>query len=118
MAGEPTITIIGRLGFDPDARFTKEGKCFATFSIGCTPSIKQDGEYKQGETMWFKVTMWKNAEDFVETATKGTQVVVTGKLSLNSYKTKTGEDKTEYVITADGVGIVPNENKKKKDEWL
>ena len=107
MAGEPTVTVIGRLGADPELRFTNEGKPVSNFSVGCTPSVRVNNEWQNKETLWFRVSLWRNAEDFVETATKGTLVVATGRFSVRTYETKDGEKRTEMVLDADGVGIMP-----------
>ena len=118
MSGEPTVTVIGRLGKEPDLRFTKEGKSFASFSVACTPRVKTNDEWKSGETIWFKVTLWKDVSAFMERATKGSAVIVTGKMSINTYETKTGETKTELIINPDGIGFIETEHKHAEpDPW-
>lgn len=107
MAGEPTITVIGRIGQDPNVNFSKDGKAVANFSVGVTPSARVNDTWQDKDTMWFSVSLWRNAEEFVNTANKGALVMATGRLTLNTYTSKDGEQKTSWQIDADAVGIVP-----------
>lgn len=116
MSGEPLVTVMGRLGADPEVNFSKEGKAVANFSVGCTPSVRTNDQWVDKDTIWFRVSLWRNAEEFVETATKGALVVVTGKLSVRTYTSKAGEAKTEIGIEADGVGIMPAKKKRATTE--
>jgi single-strand DNA-binding protein len=118
MAGEPTITVIGRLGADPEIRFTDNGKSVANCSVAVTPRRLTDGEWQDRDTMWFSVSLWRNAEDFVENARKGSLVVATGRFATRVYKTKDGEQRTEMTLEADGIGIMPATTKvaKQTDE--
>jgi single-strand DNA-binding protein len=111
MANEPLITVTGRVGNDPDLRFSSEGKAVLNFSLASTPSQKTATGWEEKETMWFKVGLWKNAEAVCEALNKGQLVVVTGRLSIKSYVNKAGETKTEMVIDADGMGITPTQPK-------
>lgn len=121
MAGEPTVTITGRVGNDPDVNFTQAGKAIAKFSLACTPFAKDDTGWVEKDTIWFRVSLWKNAEEFVEAVTKGALVTVTGRLNQRSYETKAGESRTELTVDTDAVGVIPVKAKAPKaqeePEW-
>lgn len=106
MAGEPTITIIGNLAGEVDLRYTPTGAAVAKFTVASTPRSKnrQTDQWEDGETMWFRVTTWRQeAENAAESLVKGTRVMVTGRLKQESWETKEGEKRQSLVITADEV---------------
>lgn len=106
MAHEPTIAFIGNLGGDPDFRKTPQNIPVASFSVAVTPSNYADGTWTDGDTMWFRVTCWK--EDAVAAAKKlqkGDKVRVQGRFVVNPYTTKAGEERTSLDVTADSRGV-------------
>lgn len=64
---------------------------------------------KNGEdiaTSWLKVEAWEElAENLVNTIAKGDRVLVTGRIKVNEYVTKAGEQKSEMVLVADEAGV-------------
>jgi len=111
MANEPLITVTGRVGNDPNLRFSPEGKAVINFSLAVTPSQKTGDGWVDKETIWFSCSLWRHAEAAADQLSKGQLVVVTGRLSIKSYTSKTGEAKTDLVIDADGFGITPTPGK-------
>jgi single-strand DNA-binding protein len=104
MAGEPNITVVGNLTADPELRFTPQGKAVASLNLACTPRRKVDGSWKDGDTMWYRVTVWEQyAENVVESLLKGARVVVVGRLSCRKWETREGEERTSWEISADEV---------------
>lgn len=104
MANEPVITVIGNLGGDPELRFMPNGKAVANFSLVTTPRVKDGNEYKDGESTWFRCAVFdKPAENVVETLTKGTRVIVQGRLQSRSYE-KDGQTKTALELIVDAIG--------------
>lgn len=107
MAGETTITVIGNLVDDPELRFTPSGAGVAKFKIASTPRTmdKASGEWKDGETLFLSCSVWRQmAEHVAESLTKGTRVIVSGRLRQRSYETKEGEKRTVYELEVDEVG--------------
>lgn len=97
MAGVNKVIIIGRLGKDPEVRYTPSGQAVATFNVATSENwtSKASGE-KQERTEWHKVVVWgKLAELCKDYLKKGRQVYVDGKLQTRSWKDKT--DNTRYV---------------------
>ena len=103
MAGEGIITIVGNVGSNAELRTTNSGGNVATFTLANTPRIKKDGEWADGETVWFRCAVWgRDAETASNTIVKGARVIVTGRLQIVTY-----EGKTQVNINVDDYGIKP-----------
>ena len=91
MAGEAVITVIGNLTADPELRFTPSGAAVANFTVASTPRIydRNTSEWKDGDPLFMRCSIWREAaENVVESLTKGTRVIVTGRLVQRSYDTR------------------------------
>jgi single-strand DNA-binding protein len=107
MAGETVITVIGNLTGDPELRFTPSGAAVANFTVASTPRTfdRQSNEWKDGDTLFLRCSIWREAaESVAESLTKGTRVIVTGRLVQRSYETREGEKRTVYELQVDEVG--------------
>jgi single-strand DNA-binding protein len=107
MAGETTITVVGNLTNDPELRFTPSGSAVANFTVASTPRTfdRQSNEWKDGETLFLRASVWREAaENVAETLTKGTRVIVQGRLKSRSYETKEGEKRTVIELEVDEIG--------------
>ena len=107
MAGDTIITIIGNLTADPELRFTPSGAAVASFTVASTPRTfdRQAGEWKDGETLFMPCSSWRDAaENVAESLTKGTRVIVQGRLVQRSYTTREGENRTVVEMQVDEIG--------------
>ena len=107
MAGETTITVIGNLTNDPELRFTPSGSAVANFTIASTPRTfdRQSNEWKDGETLVLRDSVWREAaENVAQSLTKGMRVIVNGRLKSRSYETKEGEKRTVIELEVDEIG--------------
>jgi len=107
MSGETTITVIGNLTGDPELRFTPSGAAVANFTVASTPRTfdRQSNEWKDGDTLFLRCSIWREAaENVAESLTKGTRVIVSGRLVQRSYETREGEKRTVYELQVDEVG--------------
>ena len=107
MAGETVITLVGNLTADPELRFTPSGAAVANFTVASTPRTfdRQSNEWKDGDTLFLRCSIWREAaENVAESLTKGTRVIVTGRLVQRSYETREGEKRTVYELQVDEVG--------------
>ena len=107
MAGETTITVVGNLTNDPELRFTPSGSAVANFTIASTPRTfdRQTNEWKDGETLFLRSSVWRDAaENVAESLVKGTRVVAQGRLKSRSYETKEGEKRTVMELEIDEIG--------------
>ena len=107
MAGETIVTLVGNLTGDPELRFTPSGSAVANFTIASTPRTydRQSNEFKDGETLFMRCSIWREAaENVAESLAKGTRVVVTGRMRSRSFQTKEGENRTVMELEADEIG--------------
>ncbi|MFA5606629.1 MAG: single-stranded DNA-binding protein [Leucobacter sp.] len=106
MANEPIITVVGALGADPEARISQAGKSWATFSVASAPRVKnrQTDQWEDGETLWLNCRVYGDyADNVVASLTKGTRVIVQGKLTQRSYTDKNGQQRTSLDLEVDEV---------------
>ena len=107
MAGDTIITVVGNLTADPELRFTPSGAAVASFTVASTPRSfdRQANEWKDGDTLFLRCSIWREAaENVAESLTKGTRVIVQGRLVQRSYETREGEKRTVVEMQADEVG--------------
>jgi single-strand DNA-binding protein len=106
-AGDTVITMIGNLVDDPELRFTPSGAAVARFRIASTPRVmdRATNEWKDGDSLFLTCNVWRQAaENVAESLTKGTRVILSGRLRQRSYETKEGEKRTVYEVEVDEVG--------------
>ena len=107
MAGDTVITVIGNITGDPELRFTPSGAAVANFTVASTPRAfdRQSNEWKDGETLFMRCSVWRDAaENVAESLQRGTRVIVSGRLKSRSYETKEGEKRTVIEMEVDEVG--------------
>jgi len=107
VAGDTTITVVGNLTADPELRFTPSGAAVANFTVASTPRIydRQSGEWKDGEALFLRCNIWREAaENVAESLTRGSRVIVTGRLKQRSFETREGEKRTVMEVEVDEIG--------------
>ncbi|AFA75908.1 putative single-strand binding protein [Gordonia polyisoprenivorans VH2] len=107
MAGETVITVVGNLTAEPELRFTPSGAAVASFTVASTPRTfdRQSNEWKDGEALFLRCSIWREAaENVTESLTKGTRVIVQGRLKQRSYETREGEKRTVVELDVDEIG--------------
>ncbi|BBY33646.1 single-stranded DNA-binding protein [Mycolicibacter minnesotensis] len=105
--GDTTITVVGNLTADPDLRFTPSGAAVANFTVASTPRVfdRQSNEWKDGDALFLRCNIWREAaENVAESLTRGSRVIVTGRLRQRSFETREGEKRTVYEVEVDEVG--------------
>jgi single-strand DNA-binding protein len=106
-AGDTTITVVGNLTADPELRFTPSGAAVANFTVASTPRIydRQSGEWKDGEALFLRCNIWREAaENVAESLTRGSRVIVTGRLKQRTFETREGEKRTVVEVEVDEIG--------------
>ena len=99
------LTIVGRLGGDPEMRYTPKGDAVTSFSVATDRRwVDADGQ-SQSKTVWFRVTCWRRlAETCNQYLTKGKQVLVVGELvEPKPYQSKDGTWRASLDVTASTV---------------
>jgi single-strand DNA-binding protein len=108
MAGEVSVTIVGNLADDPELRYTQGGVAVVSVRVGSTPRTlnRSTNEWVEGETVWVSCTAWREAaENIAQSLTKGTRVVVTGRLKAPSaYQSAQGEARASLELEIDEIG--------------
>lgn len=83
------IELIGRLGKDPEMRFTPEGQAVTKFSLATDRPVKAG---TQPETDWHQVVCWRKLAEFAgQYLTKGRLVFVAGRLANRAWEDKEGQ---------------------------
>ncbi|AUN42650.1 single-stranded DNA-binding protein [Tsukamurella tyrosinosolvens] len=107
MAGDTVITVIGNLTADPELRFTPSGAAVANFTVASTPRTfdRNTNEWKDGEALFLRCNIWREAaENVAESLTKGTRVIVSGRLKQRSYDDREGQRRTVVELEVDEIG--------------
>jgi single-strand DNA-binding protein len=107
VAGDTTITVVGNLTADPELRFTPSGAAVANFTVASTPRIfdRQSSEWKDGEALFLRCNIWREAaENVAESLTRGSRVIVTGRLKQRSFETREGEKRTVFEVEVEEIG--------------
>src|SRR5438445_3239411 len=100
-----TVIIVGNLTRDPDLRFTPTGQATAGFGVAVNRrwQNRQTQEWEEAVS-FFDVVCWAQlAENVAQSLTRGSRVVVTGRLDQRSWETDQGEKRSKIEITADEV---------------
>lgn len=101
------VTVFGRLGRDPEIRFTQGGKPVASLSLVSSRRRQnpQTQEWEDSEVTWYDVSAWESlAEAAAECLLKGDAVIVTGRLYTESFDGKDGARRTVVRLRADHIG--------------
>jgi single-strand DNA-binding protein len=107
MAGETVITVVGNLTADPELRFTPSGAAVASFTVASTPRTldRATNEWKDGDALFLRCSIWRQAaENVAESLTRGSRVIVSGRLKQRSFETREGEKRTVMELDVDEVG--------------
>lgn len=107
MAGEPLITVVGNLVADPEPRVSQAGKSWVTFRIASTPRVRdrQSGDWSDGEALWLGCRAYgEYADNIAASLTKGSRVIVQGRLTQRSYTDNQGQQRTSLDLEVEEIG--------------
>ncbi|MDQ3645641.1 MAG: single-stranded DNA-binding protein [Actinomycetota bacterium] len=101
-----TITLVGNVTDDAELRFTPRGQAVANFTVAVNRRWKdQDGQWQDKLDGFFKCNVWgAMAENVAESLTKGTRILVTGRLQQRSWEDNDGNKRSAVEIQVDEVG--------------
>lgn len=105
MAGN-TVELVGNLTRDPELRFTPNGAAVASFGLAVNRRWRnqQTNDWEE-QTSFFDIVCWRElAENVSESLTRGTRIMVTGRLEQRSWETQEGEKRSKVEVIADEVG--------------
>jgi len=95
------VILVGRLGRDPETRFTSGGQAVANFSLATDESYKDRNGERQKRTEWHKIVVWgKQAEIAQQYLKKGSLVFIEGRIQSREWQDKEGQKRTSFEIVA------------------
>lgn len=101
------VILIGRLGADPELKYTTSGQALAKFNLATNRTWKDKEGNKQEKTDWHWITAWgKLAEIMGEWLKKGSLIYLEGRLQTRSYEDKSGVKKWVTEIVADNLEML------------
>ena len=106
MANGNTVELIGNVTRDPELRFTPSGAAVANFGLAVNRRRmnRKTNEWEE-DVSFFDVVCWRElAENCTESLTKGTRVMVSGRLDQRSWDTQEGEKRSKVEVVADEIG--------------
>jgi len=112
MAGINKVILIGRLGQDPEVRYTPDGTAVANFSIATSDEWKDkaSGE-KRERTEWHRIVAWRKLGEICgEYLSKGRQVYIDGKIQTREWQDKEGNRRFTTEIVANDVQFLGSRN--------
>jgi len=95
------VILVGRLGRDPETRFTGGGQAVANFSVATDETYKDRNGERQKRTEWHKIVVWgKQAEIAQQYLKKGALVYIEGRIQSREWQDKEGQKRTSFEIVA------------------
>ena len=95
------VILVGRLGRDPETRYTGGGQAVANFSLATDETYKDRNGERQKRTEWHRITAWgKLAEICQQYLKKGTMVYIEGRIQSREWQDKEGQKRTSFDIVA------------------
>ncbi len=111
------VMLIGRLGRDPEMRYTPSGRPVTTFSVATSRSWNTSDGERRSQTEWFNIVTWGNlAEICKKYLTKGQQVYIEGRLQTRRWEDNEGNRHTTTEVVAKEMVMLGNRRDNQKDE--
>lgn len=113
--GVNRVILIGRLGKDPEVRFTQTGTAVCNMTMATSETWKDKNGEKQEKTEWHKIVVWgKSGEACGQYLTKGARAYVEGKLQTRKYE-KDGVDHYSTEVVAQQVQFLGGKSAPKQE---
>ena len=109
------VILIGRLGADPEIRYTADGTPVATFRIATTESWKNKDGTKAEQTEWHRIVAWRKlGEISAEYLKKGKLVYVEGRIQSREYEGRDGIKRKTVEIVASNMKMLGGSGDERK----
>jgi len=93
------VILVGRLGRDPETRYTSGGQAVCNFSMATDESYKDKSGERQKRTEWHKIVVWgKQAEIAQQYLKKGSLLFLEGRIQSREWTDKEGNKRTSFEI--------------------
>jgi single-strand DNA-binding protein len=101
------VILIGRLGRDPELRYTADGTPVATFTLATTETRKNKDGTKSERTEWHRIVAWRKLGEISgEYLKKGRLVYIEGSIQSREYEGRDGVKKRTYDIVASAMKML------------
>lgn len=111
MGGLNKVILIGRLGRDPEIRYSSNNTPICNFSLATSDRIRKGDTFEE-KTEWHRIVVFGNqAENANKFLKKGSLVFVDGKIQSRTYQDKDGNERTVFEIIANSWNFVGDSNK-------
>ena len=117
MSNVNKVILIGRLGADPELRYTTDGAPVATFNVATTETWKDKSGNKQDRTEWHRVVAWRKlGERAAEYLKKGKLVYIEGRIQSRDYEGRDGIKRRAYEIVATNMTMLSSGTPGEREE--
>lgn len=118
MSGVNKVILVGRLGKDPEVRYTPSGAAVANFSLATSEEWKDKntGE-KQERTEWHRIVAWRRLGEICgEYLHKGSQIYIEGRLQTRDWEDRDGNKRYTTEVIAQNMQMLDSAGKAGKTE--
>lgn len=110
------VVLQGRLGNDPELKTTPNGVEVVSLNVACDRDRKDANGERQ--TDWISVQAWRNTAKFIsQYFTKGSSILVEGRLQTRSYTDKDGNKRTAFDVVADSVHFCGGKSEQGRENY-
>jgi single-strand DNA-binding protein len=110
------VMLIGRLGQNPELRYTQSGQPVCNFSLATSENWKDKGGQKQEHTEWHKIVVWgKLAEVCTQYLQKGRQAFIEGRIQTRQWQDQEGATRYTTEVLAQQVQFLGSNKEQSND---
>jgi single-strand DNA-binding protein len=111
------VMLIGRLGADPELKYTPAGAAVLTLSLATNTSWKDQDGKAQEKTEWHRIVAWRKLAEIIgQYAKKGSRVYVEGKVMTRSWTDKDGAKRYTTEIQAESIQLLDSRGEREGGE--
>jgi len=93
------VILVGRMGRDPEVRYTSSGQAVANFSVAADETYRDRAGERQKRTEWHKIVVWgKQAEIAQKYLKKGSLIYLEGRIQTREYTDRDQNKRTSFEI--------------------
>lgn len=109
------VMLIGRLGADPELKYTPAGAAVLTLSLATNTSWKDQEGRSQEKTEWHRVVAWRKLAEIIgQYAKKGSRIYVEGKVMTRSWTDKDGAKRYTTEIQAESIQLLDSRGEREE----
>lgn len=113
------IQIVGRIGRDPELRYTPDGKLVSDFSVAINKRHKDTNGNTKEESLWFKVTFWGEKASFAsQYLKKGRLIYIDGELRFREYTDRNGQIRGSLEVLGHDFKMIDSRPDERHDEEM